>query len=82
MQMTLSSTLQTVEHYTYLGTTLDHKLSGEQQVKKVTQTANCRLTTLAKIRKNIDTKTTNLLCYLQFHNIPKNYNAYRTELSE
>ena len=53
--------LDTVEHYTYLGTTLDHKLSGEQQVKKVTQTANCRLTTLAKIRKNIDTKTTNLL---------------------
>ena len=32
--------LDTVEHYTYLGTTLDHKLSGEQQVKKVTQTAD------------------------------------------
>ena len=43
--------LDTVEHNTYLGTTLDHKLSGEQQVKKDTQTANCRLTTLAKIRK-------------------------------
>ena len=56
-----NTTLDTDEHYTYLGTALDHKLSGEQQVKKVTQTANCRLTTLAKIRKNIDTKTTNLL---------------------
>ena len=51
--------LDTVEHYTYLGTALDHKLSGEQQVRR--RHTNSRLATLAKIRKNIDTKTTNPL---------------------
>ena len=49
--------LEQVNHHTFLGTVLDCKLNGNEQTKKVIQTTNLCLGTLAKIRPYIVQKT-------------------------
>ena len=56
--------IATVKNLTYLGVNLDNKLTFEKFLNGTISRVNARLITLARIRKNLDTKTA-LLIYKQ-----------------